>query len=145
MLLTDFEPVALLATTPLLLLAKNAMPADDLKGFVAWLKANPDKATQGIGPVGGMAHIGGILLQKETGTRFVFVPYRGAAPALQDLAAGQIDMAILDPTATLAQVRAGLVKAYAVTAVTRLSSAPEIPTVDEAGLPGVHVSLWQGL
>ena len=144
-MLTDFEPVALLATTPLLLLAKNAMPADDLKGFIAWLKANPDKATQGIGPVGGMAHIGGILLQKETGTHFVFVPYRGAAPALQDLAAGQIDMAILDPTATLAQVRAGLVKAYAVTAVTRLSSAPEIPTVDEAGLPGVHVSLWQGL
>jgi tripartite-type tricarboxylate transporter receptor subunit TctC len=144
-LLTDFEPVGLLATTPYLLLAKNAMPADDLKGFIAWLKANPDKVTQGIGGVGGTDHIGGILLQKETGTRFGFVPYRGGAPVLQDLAAGQIDMAMLDPTTALAQVRAGRVKAYAVTAGTRLASAPEIPTVDEAGLPGFRLSLWHGL
>jgi tripartite-type tricarboxylate transporter receptor subunit TctC len=144
-LLTDFEPVALLATTPYLLLAKNAMPADDLKGFIAWLKANPDKVTQGIVNVGGPEHVSGILLQKETGTRFGFVPYRGGAPALQDLVAGQIDMALLDPTTALAQVRAGRVKAYAVAAGTRLSSAPEIPTVDEAGLPGFHVSLWHGL
>jgi tripartite-type tricarboxylate transporter receptor subunit TctC len=144
-LLTDFEPVALLATTPYLLLAKNAMPADDLKGFIAWLKANPDKVTQGIAGVGGPDHVSGILLQKETGTRFGFVPYRGGAPALQDLVAGQIDMAIMDPSTALAQVRAGRVKAYAVTAATRLSSAPEIPTADEAGLPGFHVSLWHGL
>jgi tripartite-type tricarboxylate transporter receptor subunit TctC len=144
-LLADFQPVALLATAPYLLLAKNAMPADDLKGFIAWLKANPDKGTQGIGGVGGPDHIGGILLQKETGTRFGFVPYRGGAPALLDLAAGQIDMAFIDPSAGLSQVRAGLVKVYAVTAATRLSSAPEIPTVDEAGLPGFHVSQWWGL
>jgi tripartite-type tricarboxylate transporter receptor subunit TctC len=144
-LLTDFEPVALLATTPFLLLAKNTMPPDDLKGFIAWLRANPDKVTQGIAGVGGPEHIGGILLQKEIGTRFGFVPYRGGAPALQDLAAGQIDMAIFDPTTTLAQVRGRLVKAYAVTAATRLSSAPEIPTVDEAGLPGFRISLWHGL
>jgi tripartite-type tricarboxylate transporter receptor subunit TctC len=144
-LLTDFEPVALLATTPYLLLAKNAMPADDLKGFIAWLKANPDKVTLGISGVGGPEHVSGILLQKETGTRFGFVPYRGGAPVLQDLVAGQIDMAIMDPSTALAQVRAGRVKAYAVTAATRLSSAPEIPTADEAGLPGFHVSLWHGL
>jgi len=144
-LLTDFEPVALLATAPYLLLARNTIPADDLKGFIAWLKANPDKVTQGIGGVGGTDHIGGILLQKETGTRFGFVPYRGGAPVLQDLAAGQIDMAMLDPTTSLAQVRAGLVKAYAVADTTRLSSAPEIPTVDEAGLPGFRASQWHGL
>jgi tripartite-type tricarboxylate transporter receptor subunit TctC len=144
-LLTDFEPVALLATAPYLLLARNTIPADDLKGFIAWLKANPDKVTQGIGGVGGTDHIGGILLQKETGTRFGFVPYRGGAPALLDLAAGQIDMAMLDPTTSLAQVRAGRVKAYAVTAASRLSSAPEIPTVDEAGLPGFRMSVWHGL
>ena len=144
-LLTDFEPVALLATAPYLLLARNTMPADDLKGFIAWLKASPDKVTQGIGGVGGTDHIGGILLQKETGTRFGFVPYRGGAPVLQDLAAGQIDMAMLDPTTSLAQVRAGLVKAYAVADTTRLSSAPEIPTVDEAGLPGFRALQWHGL
>jgi tripartite-type tricarboxylate transporter receptor subunit TctC len=144
-LLTDFEPVALLATTPYLFLAKNAVPADDLKGFIAWVKANPDKVTQGIVNVGGPEHVGGILLQKEIGTRFGFVPYRGGAPALQDLVAGQIDMVLLDATTTLAQVRAGRVKAYAVAAGTRLASAPEIPTVDEAGLPGFRISLWHGL
>jgi tripartite-type tricarboxylate transporter receptor subunit TctC len=143
-LLTDFEPVALLTTTPYLLLARNTMPAEDLKGFIAWLKTNPDKVTQG-GVFGSPDHIAGILLQKETSVHFGFVPYRGGAPALQDLAAGQIDMAILDPTTALAQVRAGRVKAYAVTAATRLSSAPEIPTVDEAGLPGFRLSLWHGL
>jgi hypothetical protein len=86
--------VALLATTPYLFLAKNAVPADDLKGFIAWVKANPDKVTQGIVNVGGPEHVGGILLQKEIGTRFGFVPYRGGAPALQDLVAGQIDMVL---------------------------------------------------
>src|SRR6516162_2502436 len=144
-LLTDFEPVALLATTPYLFLAKNAVPADDLKGFIAWVKANPDKVTQGIVNFGGPEHVSGILLQKEIGTHFSFVPYRGGAPALQDLVAGQIDMVLLDATTTLAQVRAGRVKAYAVAADSRLASAPEIPTVDQAGLPGFRLSLWHGL
>jgi tripartite-type tricarboxylate transporter receptor subunit TctC len=83
------------------------MPADDLKGLIAWLKANPDKVAQGSGGVGGTDHIGGILAQKETGTRFGFLPYRGGAPALLDLVAGQIDMAILDPTTSLAHLRHG--------------------------------------
>jgi tripartite-type tricarboxylate transporter receptor subunit TctC len=144
-LLNDFEPVALLATTPLLFLAKRALPADDLKGLIAWLKANPDKASLGIGTTASIMQIASILFQKETGTRFGFVPYRGGAPTLQDLVAGQIDMAILDPTTSLAQVRVGRVKAFAVTAAIRLSSAPDIPTVDEAGLPGFYVSLWHGL
>jgi len=94
---------------------------------------------------GGMVHVVGVLMQKETGTRFVFVPYRGGGPILQDLVAGQIDFAVLDPTASLAQVRADRVKAYAVTAASRLSSAPDIPTVDEAGSPGLHASSWYGL
>ena len=143
-LLNDFEPVALLSATPFLVLARKAMPADDLKGLIAWLKANPDKASMG-GTPGGMVHVVGVLMQKETGTRFVFVPYRGGGPILQDLVAGQIDFAVLDPTASLAQVRADRVKAYAVTAASRLSSAPDIPTVDEAGSPGLHASSWYGL
>jgi tripartite-type tricarboxylate transporter receptor subunit TctC len=122
-LLNDFEPVALLAITPFLFLAKKALPADDLKGLIAWLKANPDKASLGMGGAASIEQIVGVLFQKETGTRFGFVPYRGGAPALQDLMAGQIDMQMGDPTTSLAQVRAGRVKAFAVTAATRLSSA----------------------
>jgi tripartite-type tricarboxylate transporter receptor subunit TctC len=138
-------PVALLTSTPFLFLAKKGLPADDLKGLIAWLKANPDKASSGIVGTASILHIVGLLFQKETGTRFGFVPYRGGAPALQDLVAGQIDLAILDPTTSLAQVRAGRVKAFAVTAAIRLSSAPDIPTLDEAGLPGFYASFWQGL
>jgi tripartite-type tricarboxylate transporter receptor subunit TctC len=143
--LNAFEPVALLLTTPLLLLARKAMPADDLNGLIAWLKANPNKATQGHSGFGGSGHISGVLFQKETGTRFDSVPYRGGAPALQDMVAGQIDLLIMDPTTSLTQVRAGNVKAFAVAAPARLSSAPDIPTVDEAGLPGFYLSFWHGL
>jgi tripartite-type tricarboxylate transporter receptor subunit TctC len=145
-LLNDFQPVALLSTGPYVLTAKKTMPANDLKGLIAWLKANPDKATLGHGGTGGPAHIDGVFFQKETGTRFQFVPYRGgAAPAIQDLVAGHIDMLISDPVAALPQVRAGTIKAYGVTTKTRLLSAPDIPTLDEAGLPGFDISAWYGL
>jgi tripartite-type tricarboxylate transporter receptor subunit TctC len=144
-LLNDFEPVALLSTSPFVLAARKTMPANDLKGLIAWLKANPNKATQGHGGTGSIAHIAGLFLQREAGTRFQFVPYRGIAPAIQDLVAGQIDLAISDPVAALPQVNAGTIKAYGVTTKTRLVSAPDIPTLDEAGLPGFDISLWQGL
>jgi tripartite-type tricarboxylate transporter receptor subunit TctC len=141
--LNDFEPVALITTQPVLIVAKKAMPANDLKELIAWLKANPDKATQGTAGAGSVLHMAGVLFQKETGTRFQFVPYRGAAPAIQDLLAGQIDL-ILDLAAnSLPQVHAGTIKAYAVTAKSRLAAAPDIATVDEAGLPGFYVSNWQ--
>jgi tripartite-type tricarboxylate transporter receptor subunit TctC len=141
--LNDFEPVALITTQPVLIVAKKAMPANDLKELIAWLKANPDKATQGTAGAGSVLHMAGVLFQRETGTRFQFVPYRGAAPALQDLLAGQIDL-ILDLAAnSLPQVHAGTIKAYAVTAKSRLAAAPDIATVDEAGLPGFYVSNWQ--
>jgi tripartite-type tricarboxylate transporter receptor subunit TctC len=141
----DFEPIALVSTTPYLLLGKKALPANDLNGLIAWLKDNPNKATQGHTGIGSPVHISGVAFQKETGTRFGFVPYRGGAPALQDVVAGQIDLLIMDPTTSLPQVRAGLVKAYAVLAKVRLAAAPDIPTVDEAGLPSFYASLWHGL
>ena len=144
-LVSDFEPVGLIATDPMLIVAKSAMPGDDLNGLIAWLKANPDKANLGNAGVGSLSHIAGILFQKESGTRLGSVPYRGAAPVLQDLVAGQIDMLIADVTTSLAQVGARRVKAYAVTADARLSFAPYIPTIDEAGLPGFRISLWHGL
>ena len=144
-LLNDFEPVALLSAGPQVLTARKAMPANDLRGLIAWLKANPDKASMGIS-LGAPNHIAGVFLQRETGTRFQFVPYtRGATQIIQDLMASQIDMAINDAIISLALVRAGTIKAYGVTTKTRSPSAPDIPTLDEAGLAGFDISLWQGL
>ena len=120
--LKDFEPVAFVSSNPLLILAKKAMPADDLKGLIAWLKANPDKASQAIPTAG--SHVAGILFQKETGTRFQFVPYRGGAPAMQDLVAGHIDLLTIQAAVALPQVRAGTIKAYAVTAKSRFPQRP---------------------
>jgi tripartite-type tricarboxylate transporter receptor subunit TctC len=141
----DFEPISLFASNPHLIVAKKTMPADDLKGLIAWLKANPEKASQGHPGVGSPGHVSGVLFQNISGTRFQFVPYRGGGPAMQDLVAGQIDMMIEPPTASLPQVRAGTIKAYAVTANSRMAAAPDIPTVDEAGLPGLYLSNWYAL
>jgi tripartite-type tricarboxylate transporter receptor subunit TctC len=144
-LLNDFAPVSLIVSGPQLILAKKAVPANDLKEFIAWLKSNANPVTFGTGGVGAPGHISGLSFQSITGLKFQFVPYRGAGPAMQDLAAGHIDMTFDQPTGALPQVRGGLVKAYAVTAKSRLASAPEIPTVDEAGLPGFYASIWHGL
>jgi tripartite-type tricarboxylate transporter receptor subunit TctC len=143
-LLNDFTPVALISTYPQVIVAKKTMPANDLKGLIAWLKANPDRASVGTGGNGSIAHVIGVLFRNETGTRFQFVPYRGIAPAIQDLVAGQIDIAISDSVASMPQVRAGTIKAYGVTTKTRMLSAPDIPTLDEAGLPGFDTSVWHG-
>jgi tripartite-type tricarboxylate transporter receptor subunit TctC len=144
-LLNDFSPIALIATNPQLLVAKKSLPANDLKGLIAWLKANPDKATQGTAGPGTPSHVAGVSFQRDTGTRFQFVPYRGTAPAMQDLVAGQIDLIFDQAANALPQVRTGTVKAFAVTAKTRLPAAPDIPTVDEAGLPGFHIAIWHAL
>ena len=141
----DFAPIALLADAPLLLVAKKAIPANDLKELIAWLKANPDKASMGTVGAGSPGHLLGLLLQQETGTRFGLVAYRGAAPQTQDLVAGQIDMGFANPATALPHVQAGSIKAFAVTAKNRLAVAPDIPSVDEAGLPGLYFSLWAGL
>ncbi len=144
-LLKDFEPLTLLTDAPFFLAGKKTFPPDDLKSLIAWMKANPGKATFGNGGNGSISHISGLLFMRITGTTAQVVPYRGNAPAMQDLVAGQIDMMIADPVTGVPQVRGHNIKPYAVTAKTRLSTAAEIPTVDEAGLPGYHVSLWHGL
>ena len=105
--LNDFEPVSLVATRPFVVVAQKAMPADDLKGLIAWLKVNPGKASAGTAGVGATDHVGGALFQNVTGTRFQFVPYRGGGPAVQDLLAGQVDIMFESPTITLPQVRSG--------------------------------------
>jgi tripartite-type tricarboxylate transporter receptor subunit TctC len=138
----DFAPVGLIATNPLLIVTRKSLPADDLKGLITWLKANPAKATAGTGGAGGASHVAGIYLQRETAATFQFVYYRGLGPAMQDLVAGHIDFLIDYAANSLPQVRAGSIKAFAVTAPARLPTAPEIPTVDEAGLPGFYMSAW---
>ena len=140
----DFEPVALATTTTFVIVARKSVPADDLKGLVAWLKANPNKASAGTAGVGNATHIVGVLFQNVTGTRFQFVPYRGTGPAVQ-VVAGQIDMMFADTTTSLPHVGSGAIKAYAVMLKSRLRSAPDIPTVDEAGLPGLHFFGWFAL
>jgi tripartite-type tricarboxylate transporter receptor subunit TctC len=144
-LLRDLEPVIQIGSEPLLIVGKKSLPADDLKGLIAWLKANPDKASVGIAGVGATGHLTGISFQKETGTRFQFVPYRGNAPAMQDLLAGNIDFMIEPSSNFKSLVAAGSVRPFAVTGRTRLPSSPDIPTADEAGLPGFFASLWYGL
>jgi tripartite-type tricarboxylate transporter receptor subunit TctC len=141
--LKDFEPVALLAATPQLIVARKTMPASNLKELIAWLKENPDKASQGTSGVGGYSHLAGIFFQKQTGTRFQFVPYRGTA--MNDLVAGHVDLMIDQASNALPQVRDGNIKAYAVAANRRFAEAADIPTVDEAGLPGFHFSHWYAL
>ncbi|MGA8513692.1 MAG: tripartite tricarboxylate transporter substrate-binding protein [Burkholderiaceae bacterium] len=141
----SFAPIALIASNAYVIVAKQAVPASDLKGLVGWLKASGGKAAEGTAGPGSPQHISGVFFQKATDTQFKFVPYRGAAPAMQALVAGDIDIIIDDPTSALPQVRAGTIKAFAVTAKQRLAAAPDIPTVDEAGLPGFYFSRWHAL
>src|SRR5260221_10106288 len=143
-LLKDLEPVIQIGSEPLLIVGRKSLPADDLKGLIAYLKANPDKASVGIAGVGATGHLTGISFQKETGTRFQFVPYRGNAPAMQDLLAEQIDFMIEPSSNFKSLVGAGSVKPYAITGRARLVSSPDIPTADEAGLPGFLAFLWGG-
>jgi tripartite-type tricarboxylate transporter receptor subunit TctC len=143
-LVTDLEPVAMLPSNPLVIVSKTAVPAKELKELIAWLKANQDKATAGTAGVGSASHVGAVYFQNLTGLRVQLVPYRGTGPALLDLVAGQIDMVVDQTSNSMPHIRGGKIRAYAVTAPTRVPSAPEIPTVDEAGLPGFHISIWNG-
>jgi tripartite-type tricarboxylate transporter receptor subunit TctC len=144
-LLTDLEPVAMIASNPLLIVATPSFPAKDLRGLLEWLKANPDKATAGTAGVGSASHIGGIYFQSATGARIRYIPYRGTGPAMQDLVGGRIELMFDQASNSIPQLRNGRIKAFAVTSKTRLPTAPEIPTVDEAGLPGLHLSIWYGI
>src|SRR6185295_7260386 len=141
----DFEPIAFIAGTPWLIVGKKDLPADDLKGLITWLRANPDKASSGTAGLGSPSHLGGILFQNITGTTFQFVPYRGTAPVMPDLVGGQIDMSILDPVTALPQFRAGRIKVFAAMAKSRTANAPDVPTVDEAGVSGLYMAPWQGM
>ena len=144
-LLKDLEPVARLPANPQWIIAKKSVPATNLKELIMWLKLNEDRATAGTAGPGSASHVAGVYFQSITGTHFPFVPYRGTGPALNDLIAGQIDLIVDQTSNSIAQVKAGSVKAFAVTAKERLAAAPSVPTVDEAGAPGLYTSVWYGL
>jgi tripartite-type tricarboxylate transporter receptor subunit TctC len=139
--LNDFEPVCLLAVSPMLIVGRKTLPANSLQELIAWLKANPGKASQGV--AGASSQLAGFYFQTATATRFQVVPYRGAAPAVQDMVAGHIDLMFPPASVALGAIRGGELRAFAVAAESRLVAAPEIPTADEAGLPGFHMSVWQ--
>jgi tripartite-type tricarboxylate transporter receptor subunit TctC len=143
--LRDFEPIALLAVTPQLIIARKNFPANSVKELVDWLKANPDKATAATVGAAGGAQVTAIYFQQATGTRFGFVPYRGGAPAMQDLVAGQVDIMFDQAANALGQVRGGGIKALAVLAKERWQALPDVPSIDEAGVPSLYVSYWHGL
>ena len=143
--LNDFEPVLMTSSNVNLIVGRRTLPADDLKGLIAWLKANSDKASQGSGGPGSLTHLAGIFFQQQTGTRFAIVPYRGAGAAITDLVAGHLDIMFDLTPNSLPHMRAGAIKGYAVMAKTRLRTAPDIPTVDEAGLPGLYMATWEAV
>jgi tripartite-type tricarboxylate transporter receptor subunit TctC len=143
--LADFQPIALLSSNPGLIVGRKDLPANDLKELIAWLRANPEKATQGTPGAGGFGHIGGVFFQNMTGTKYQFIPYRGAAPMIAALLAGQFDMAIDTPTTSIPQIRSGAIKGFAVMSKTRLAAVPDLPTADEAGVPGLYLLQWNAV
>jgi tripartite-type tricarboxylate transporter receptor subunit TctC len=144
-LVTDLEPVALLPSNPMIIVSKKAVPATSLKEFLAWLKAQPAAPTAGTAGAGSGSHIAGLYFENVSGIKLQYVPYRGTGPAMNDLVAGQIDMIVDQTSNSIGQVRAGNIRAYAITDSKRVESAADVPTVDEAGLPGFHMTLWSGL
>jgi tripartite-type tricarboxylate transporter receptor subunit TctC len=142
---SDFQPISLLSTSAQVIVGKSDLAAKDLKELIAWLTANPDKASAATVGLGSNPHLCGITFQNSTGTRFQFVPYRGGAPATQALLAGEVDLMCAEGSNVLAHVRSGRLKAYAVLSKTQWASVPEVPTIDEAGLPGFYIEQWRGL
>jgi len=144
-LMNDFEPIGLIATQPFLIVSRKSIPATNLKELIAWLRTNGSKTNEGHSGVGTPAHISGLLFQKQIGVTWTMVPYRGAGESLQAVVAGQDDIILSTPAITVGQMKAGTVRAYAVTAPTRTPIAADIPTTDEAGLPGFYFTFWHAL
>lgn len=144
-LLADFEPIGLIASQPFFIVARKTMPAANLAELVKWLKDSDGRATEGTSGVGTPSHISGVLLQNTLGVKWTMVPYRGAGQSMQDLIAGNTDIQLDTPATSMPHIQSGLIKVYAVTAKERLAVAPDVPTTDEAGLPGFYYSFWHGL
>jgi tripartite-type tricarboxylate transporter receptor subunit TctC len=143
--LLELQPIARISATPLMIVGKNALPPQNAGDLIAWLKANPGKASAATVGAGSGAHVCLLYFAQKTGTSFQLVPYRGGAPVMQDLVAGQIDMFCAEASQTLSFLRSGTMKAFAIMSKERWPGAPEIPTMDEVGVPGIYISFWNGL
>src|SRR5262249_34631177 len=144
-LLTDFQPISLLTFAPMLIVGKNALPANNAEELIAWLRANPDKASAASVGAGSAAHVCGLYFQVKPHTGLHLVRYRGWAPAMQDFVGGQIDLMCAEASQTLTYIRGGKMKAFAVMAQSRWPALPDVPTTDEIGTPGMYISFWHGL
>jgi tripartite-type tricarboxylate transporter receptor subunit TctC len=144
-LVADLEPIVLLPSNPMIVVSKNAVPAKALPELLSWLKSRPQPVTAGTAGAGSASHVAGLAFEAASGVKLQYVPYRGTGPAMNDLVAGQIDLIIDQTSNAINQVRAGTIRAYAIADTKRVAQAPDIPTADEAGLPGFHMTLWSGL
>ncbi len=144
-LLKDLEPVAMIGGNPMIIVSRPTLPATNLKELVAWVKANEGKVNAGTAGAGSSTHIAGIYFQNEIKGKLTFIPYKGTGPAMQDLMGGQIDLIVDQLSNSIPQVRAGKIRGYAITAKERSAAAPDVPTVDEAGMPGLHIAIWYGI
>src|SRR3974377_1778564 len=144
-LLKDLEPVGLIATQPFLIVSRESLPANNLKELIAWIKAHPDTATEGNSGIGSPSHVSGILFQKAINSPIQMIPYRGDGEPTQAIVSGQIDVLLNTPAVSMEQLKAKQVKVFAVTAKHRIATAPDIPTTDEAGLPGFYFTFWHAL
>jgi tripartite-type tricarboxylate transporter receptor subunit TctC len=139
------QPISELSATPLMIVGKNSLPAKDVKELIAWLKANPNKASVATIGAGSGAHVCWLYFADKTGTSGQLVPYRGGAPVMSDLVAGQIDLFCAEASQTLPFLRGGKIKAFAVMSKERWPSAPDVPTMDEVGVKGTYISFWNGM
>src|SRR5262249_10939945 len=140
----ELQPVSRISATPLMIVGKNALPPKSARELIAWLKADPGKASAATVGAGSAAHVCLLYFQQKTGTSFQLVPYRGGAPVMQDLVAGQIDMFCAEASQTLSFVRSGAIRAFAVMSKERWPAAPDVPTMDEVGVSGMYISFWNG-
>ncbi len=144
-LLKDFEPVGMFADNPQVVVSNNAVPAKNLKELVTWIKGNPDKLKFGTGGIGGASHMSGIYFMNRLGMKTEYIAYRGGAPAMAALLGGEVNVYVTQVASAVPQLRPGKIRGYMVTAAKRQSAAPDIPTADEAGMPGLYTSVWHAL
>jgi tripartite-type tricarboxylate transporter receptor subunit TctC len=142
---TDFEPIGLVTDVPMTIVARKDFPAKDFREFLSYVKANKDKITYANAGVGSASHLCGMLFMTAIGTDLTTVPYKGTGPAMNDLLGGQVDFMCDQTTNTTSQIKSGKIKAYGVTTKTRLAAMPDLPTLNEAGLPGFEVAVWHGM
>jgi tripartite-type tricarboxylate transporter receptor subunit TctC len=143
--INDFEPIGRVADVPMTLVAKKSLPPNNLKEFIEYAKANKEKLTYGHAGAGSSAHLCGLLFMNAINTVFTTVPYKGNAPAMNDLLGGQIDFMCDQTSNTTQQIQAGTIKVYGVTSKSRVPSLPQLPTLDEQGLKGFEVVIWYGM